>query len=98
MLLEFLAIHVVVESPKGMCGGFGCLLLKSQQTSQVGGKFALFQMLATGGGRMADVSPEANSFPTDRQGVRAFIEELGRGEVTCRNSTSHLQIGHQWSD
>jgi len=37
------------------------------------GKFGLFQMLATGGDG-DEVSLEADSLPTDRQGVRAFIE------------------------
>ena len=74
------------------------MLLKSQQTSQVGGKFALFQMLATGGGRMADVSPKADSFPTNRQGVRAFIEELGRGGGYLQKQHSHLyQSSSDWS-
>ena len=37
------------------------------------GKFALFQMLATGaGGRMADISPKACPTHAERQGVRAL--------------------------
>ena len=37
------------------------------------GKFTLFQMLATGMGRVVDICPKA------RQGVRAFIDRVGGG-------------------
>ena len=35
------------------------------------GKFALFQMLATGGGSVADICRKADSLP-DKQGVRVL--------------------------
>ena len=65
------------------------------------GKFALFWMPATGGGRgWTSVQRPTPSPPNDNQGARAFIDR-GRG-ATCRNSTgssdSHLEIGHWWSD
>ena len=52
-------------------------------------------MLATGGGRVADICPKADSLYHDKQGVRAFVVRVRVGG-TCRNSTvisnSHLQL------
>ena len=64
------------------------------------GKFALFQMLATGDGEGGKHLFKGQSHnpppPHDKQGVRLFIDRVGRGEVTCRNSTvisnSHVQL------
>ena len=60
------------------------------------GKFVLFQMLATGGGGWGGwTSVQRPIPPTDKQGIRAFIDRVGIG-VTCRNSTvisdCHLQL------
>lgn len=60
-------------------------------------KFALFQMLATGVGEVADICPKTDSaLNTTNQEVRAFTNRVGLGEITYRNSTvisnSHLQL------
>ena len=57
-------------------------------------------MLATGDGEGGKHLFKGQSHnpppPHDKQGVRLFIDRVGRGEVTCRNSTvisnSHLQF------
>ena len=58
------------------------------------GKFALFQMPETGG-TVAGICPKADP-PPHNQGVRAFIDRVGGGGGTCRNSrvilNSHLQL------
>ena len=63
------------------------------------GKFALFQMLATGdgeGGKHLSKGQSHNPPPHDNQGVRLFIDRVGGGEVTSRKitviSNSHLQF------
>ena len=60
-------------------------------------KFVLFQMLATGG-RLADICPKADScHPTNKQGVRAFIDEMcvcvvgGRG-LRAERAQSSLTV------
>ena len=52
----------------------------SKQARLVERKFVLFQMLATGVGGVvvvADICPKAD--PSDKQGVRGFIDKVGGG-------------------
>ena len=81
-------------------GGSGCSPLKSQKTGQVGGEFALFQVLATGGGggdgqggwwtsvqRLAPLPPLAIS------GARAFIDRRkGPHAETAQSAASHWSL------
>ena len=81
-----------------MCGGSGCLPLKSQQTGQVGGKESLiyircWQLV----GRVVDVSLEADSLPTDRQGVRAFIEHAWGGGYLQKQHSHLYHSSSDWS-
>lgn len=62
------------------------------------GNFALFQMLATGGGGHADVCQEATP-PTPATSEAGLYKQ--KEEATCRNRTviphnDHLQIDHRW--
>ena len=64
------------------------------------GKFALFQMPATGNGVDSDGYLSKNQLlPAGNQWGKSFYRQEG---AACRDSTaisdSHLQIGHQWSD
>ena len=68
------------------------------------GKFALFQMPATGrvgwGGQMSVQRLMAPKKPVGNQWGKSFYRQ--KEGATWRNSTvssdSHLQIGHWWSD
>ena len=88
--------------PKGVCGGVW-LLAAQKPINSPGwwkGKFALFQMLATGGGKVVNICSKAD-FPTigNQWGKSFYSQKEG---ATCRNSTvssdSHPQIGHQCSE
>ena len=73
---------------KGVCvGRSGCLLLKSQKAGQVGEKenllyFRYWQLWGDGGRHLS----KGRLSSTDKQGVKAFIDRVGDGRATCRNS------------
>ena len=86
-----------------LCVGSVCPPLKAnKQAKLVERKVCLFQMSETGGERVTDDSPKADSPHTGNQWGKMFYREKWRGATTCRNSTvisdSHFQTGHQWSD
>ena len=73
---------------KGVCvGRSGCFLLKSQKAGQVGEKenllyFRYWQLWGDGGRHLS----KGRLSSTDKQGVKAFIDRVGDGRATCRNS------------
>ena len=78
MFLEFLAIHVEWWCYWKVCvGGLAASRLKATKQARLAERKVWFISDAGnlgGGGDGDDVSLEADSLPTDRQGVREFIE------------------------